>query len=67
MPMLPSRNYVSAHTQFIRDLIAEKPDLPQQQREGRRIFWDKTPDELAQRARMDEGQVPMAPYVYQTK
>ncbi len=67
MPMLPARNYESAHTQFIRELIAKKPDLPQQQQEGRRIFWDKTPDELAQRAGMEEGRVPQTPYVYQTK
>jgi Protein of unknown function (DUF3460) len=67
MPMLPARGYVSEHTQFIRKLIESKPDLPKKQAEGRQIFWDKTPDELAQRARMDEGRVPQTPYVYQTK
>ena len=43
MPMLPSRHYVSDHTRFIRDLIEKKPDLPAKQREGRAIWWDKTP------------------------
>ena len=30
MPMLPSRHYVSDHTQFIRELIDAKPDLPKE-------------------------------------
>jgi hypothetical protein len=67
MPMLPSRHYVSDHTQFIRDLIDRKPDLQQQQQEGRAIWWDKSPDDLAQRRRMDEGSVPQGAYVYQTE
>jgi hypothetical protein len=67
MPMLPSRGYVSEHTQFIRKLIESKPDLPKKQAEGRQIFWDKTADELAQRERMEEGRVPQTPYVYQTE
>ena len=64
MPMLPARHYVSEHTQFIRELIREKPDLPRKQREGRAIWWDKTPQELAERSRMDERRVPQQPYVY---
>jgi len=67
MPMLPSRGYVSEHTQFIRKLIETTPDLPKKQAEGRQIFWDKTPDELAQRERMEAGRVPQTPYVYQTE
>lgn len=67
MPMLPSRNYVSDHTQFIRELMARKPDLPKKQQEGRQIWWDKSPEDLAQRERMDEGRVAQTPYVYQTK
>jgi hypothetical protein len=67
MPMLPSRHYVSDHTQFIRELIEKKPDLTVKQREGRAIWWDKTPDALGQEQKMDEGRVPMLPYVYQTE
>jgi len=67
MPMLPSRHYVSDHTQFIRELVEAKPDLPKKQQEGRQIWWDKSPDELRERARMDEGRVPQAAYVYQTE
>lgn len=64
--MLPSRHYVSDHTQFIRKLIEEKPDLPRKQLEGREIWWDKTPAELSERRRMDERQVPQPAYVYGT-
>jgi hypothetical protein len=64
MPMLPARGYVSEHTQFIKKLIDEKPDIPRQQREGRDIWWDKTPDELFERRRMDEGRVAQRAYVY---
>ena len=66
MPMLPSRHYVSDHTRFIRELVEAKPDLPKKQQEGRQIWWDKSPDELRERARMDEGRVAQAAYVYQT-
>lgn len=66
MPMLPSRHYVSDHTQFITKLLEDKPDLPKKQAEGRQIWWDKTPAELAQRQRMDEGRVAQTAYVYQT-
>jgi hypothetical protein len=66
MPMLPSRHYVSEHTQFIRKLIESKPDLPKKQLEGREIWWDKTPEELSEEAQMDERRVAQTPYVYQT-
>ena len=64
MPMLPARNYVSEHTQFIKKLMEEKPDLSEKQREGRDIWWDKTPQDLQDRRRMDEGRVTQPPYVY---
>lgn len=65
MPMLPARHYVSDHEQFIAELMQKKPDLPQKQLEGRSIWWDKTPEDLALRKRMDEGRVPQGAYVYQ--
>ena len=67
MPMLPSRHYVSDHMLFIRELMEKKPDLPNKQAEGRRIFWDKTPAQVGERAAMDEGLVAQTAYVYQTK
>ena len=65
--MLPSRHYVSEHTKFIRELLKENPELLQKQREARAIWWDKTPRELAEEHRMDEGRVPQSPYVYSGK
>ena len=65
--MLPSRGYVSEHTKFMRELMKEKPDLLRKQREARAIWWDKTPEELAEERRMDEGRVPQSPYVYSDK
>lgn len=66
MPMLPARHYVSEHTQFIRKLLEAKPDLQEKQREGREIWWDKTPEALSEEKRMDEGRVAQPPYVYGT-
>jgi hypothetical protein len=65
--MLPSRDYVSEHTTFMRELMKENPDLLQKQREARAIWWDKTPRELAEERRMDDGRVPQSPYVYSPK
>jgi hypothetical protein len=65
--MLPARNYESDHTRFMRDLMASKPELAQEQKKGRAIWWDKRPPDLANREKMDEGRVPQTPYVYQTE
>ena len=63
--MLPARSYESDHTRFIRELMDKNPRLEQEQKKGRAIWWDKRPRDLAEGARMDEGRVPQAPYVYQ--
>ena len=65
--MLPSRHYESEHTRFIRELMQKQPDLPEKQREGRAIWWDKTPRELADEVAMDRSRVPLAGYVYDSK
>jgi hypothetical protein len=67
MPMLPARHYESEHTRFIRDLLERKPELDHDRRKGRAIWWDKQPSDLAERSRMDQGNVPMKPYVYLDK
>lgn len=64
MPMLPSRLYVSEHTEFIRDLLAQKPQLETEQAKSRMIWWDKTPSQLDERRTMDQGRVPQKGYVY---
>ena len=65
--MLPSRHYVSDHTKFMRELLERKPELVEKQREGRAIWWDKTPRALADEAKMDAGRVPQSGYVYDGK
>jgi hypothetical protein len=65
--MLPARNYESDHTRFIRGLMQDKPELAQEQRKGRAIWWDKRPRDLADRETMDEGRVAQSPYVYQNE
>jgi hypothetical protein len=64
---LPARHYVSDHTRFIRDLLEKNPDLAKAQQEGRALWWDKRPQDLAERRTMDEGKVAQPPYVYQTE
>ena len=64
---LPSRHYISEHTTFIRELLARKPEIVDEQKRGRAIWWDKTPRELAEVTRMDRDRVAQPPYVYQTK
>ncbi|CAG1007676.1 hypothetical protein BURK1_03430 [Burkholderiales bacterium] len=64
MGMLPARHYVSEHTQFIRDVLEKKPQLAEEQRKGRAIWWDKSPRELDAGRTMDEGKVAQKPYVY---
>jgi Protein of unknown function (DUF3460). len=62
--MLPSRHYESEHTKFMRELLQKRPDLIDKQREGRAIWWDKRPKELAEERVMDNSRVAQAPFVY---
>jgi len=64
MPFLPARHYESEHTKFIRELLEKRPQIDEDRRRGRAIWWDKQPRELALRAEMDEGGVPQKGYVY---
>lgn len=65
--MLPSRHYESEHTKFMRELMRQHPDLAQKQREGRAMWWDKTPRELTEEREMDQGRVEQTPYVYSSQ
>jgi hypothetical protein len=65
--MLPSRHYESEHTKFMRELMRQHPDLAQKQREGRAMWWDKTPRELSEEHEMDQGRVAQTPYVYSSQ
>ncbi|MCU0938356.1 MAG: DUF3460 family protein [Burkholderiaceae bacterium] len=58
--------YESDITQFLKQLKAKKPDLEQQQREGRAIWWDKQLDR-EELKRQQAARVPQQGYVYQTQ
>ena len=62
---LPSRHYESEQALFLRKLQLQQPELGEDKRAGRAIWWDKRPQELAARKRMDEARLPMPAYVYQ--
>ena len=59
-------NYEADATQFIQQLKAQKPELDQQQREGRALLWDKQIDRDIQKE-FGAARVPQKPYVYQTQ
>ena len=47
--------------------MERKPELAQQQQQGRAIWWDKRPADLALRQEMEAGRVPQRGYVYQSE
>jgi len=59
--------YESEITEFLKELKRKDPMLEQKQREGRAIWWDKTPIDLDARQRADASRVKQQAYVYQTK
>jgi Protein of unknown function (DUF3460) len=59
--------YESEFTKFLKELKQERPHLEKSQREGRARLWDKTPVGLEDQARAQTSNVPMQPYVYQTR
>ncbi len=61
-----NRNYESEITLFMRDLLAKKPQIVEEQKKGRAMWWDKTADPDALR-RDDESRVRQQAYVYQNK
>ena len=64
MPMLPSRLYESDHTRFICQVLQEKPQVEAEQKKSRALWWDKQPQDLAERERMDQSRLAQPSYVY---
>lgn len=58
--------YESEHTKFMRELMAARPQLENEQQKSRAIWWDKKPD-LDQERRNKASGVKMQAYVYQNK
>ncbi len=57
--------YTSDATLFLDQLKAARPELPEQQRSGRGLLWDKNVDRSAQRG-YQASRVAQKPYVYQS-
>jgi len=58
--------YVSEPTQFIRELLATRPHLAEEQRKARARWWDR-PVDTAEQAQFAQGRVRQKAYVYQTR
>jgi hypothetical protein len=58
--------YESDITRMIRELLRDKPQIVQEQKKGRSLWWDKKldPDDLK---RAQESSVKQQAYVYQNK
>jgi hypothetical protein len=65
MSIFARPHYTSDATQFIEQLKTAKPQLEQEQRQGRSLLWDKQIDRDFQ-SQAEAGQIAQAPYVYQT-
>jgi len=57
--------YESDITRMVRDLLESKPQIAEEQRKGRSMWWDKRLDPDEQR-RYRQSRVPQKGYVYQT-
>lgn len=55
--------YESDTTTFIRDLLNRKPELKEEQKKARAMWWDKTLD-LKELKRRREAEVERTSYVY---
>jgi len=58
--------YESDVTRMIRDLLTEKPQIVDEQKKGRSMWWDKKPDPEGQK-KLQDSKVNQQAYVYQTK
>jgi len=59
-------HYTSDATQFIDSLKASRPELDEQQRQGRALLWEQSVDH-AFNAEAEEANVAQKPYVYQAE
>jgi hypothetical protein len=64
-PKKVKKGYESEATRMIRELLTTDPEILQEQRKGRSLWWDRKLDPDALR-RAEESRVPQKGYVYQT-
>ena len=61
-----AKPYESDVTRMMRELLEKKPEIVEEQKKGRAMWWDKPQDVETQR-RNKESRVAQLPYVYQNK
>jgi len=59
-----AKPYESDLTRFVRELIAQKPEIVEEQRKGRAMWWDKKLDPETQK-RFQQSRINQKAYVYQ--
>jgi hypothetical protein len=60
---MAQKYYESDLTRMIRQLLQEKPEIVEDQKKSRAMWWDKKPDQDAQR-RAGESALEQPAYVY---
>ncbi len=60
---MPDRRYVSEHTHFMQELLANRPELVAQQRQARLTWWDRR-ETPAEREALERARVRQTGYVY---
>ena len=56
--------YESEHTRFMREWLEKHPQELEEQRQGRALWWDKSPVDADAQRRLGEARVPQKPYYY---
>jgi hypothetical protein len=59
-------DYESDTTTFIREFLAEHPQVVEKQKTHRATWWDR-PQNLEERKKLDAAEVPQEGYVYYSK
>ena len=65
MSIFARPHYTSDATQFIEQLKTAKPQLAEEQRQGRSLLWDQQIDRDFQ-SQAEASEIAQRPYVYQT-
>jgi hypothetical protein len=60
---MASKQYESEITKFIRDFLRKHPEVVEKQKQARATWWDR-PQDLEERKRLEEAEVPKKPYEY---
>lgn len=60
-------HYESEHTKFMREWMAKHPEELLEQKKGRALWWDKSPQTPETQKQIAASEVPHKAYCYDTK